>query len=91
MICVSTPFVYTCAESECIALASALGPASFNHRETIGMRWLYLLIGLGAMTVAFFVPQIWVLLLLIVVSLVFILLAAHAWYVERVGTQNHDL
>ena len=55
------------------------------------MRWLYLLIGLGAMTVAFFVPQIWVLLLFIVVSFVFILLAAHAWYVERIGTQNHDL
>ena len=55
------------------------------------MHWLYLLIGLGAMTIAFMVPQIWVLLSLIVVSLVFVLLAAHAWYVGRVGTQNHDL
>lgn len=55
------------------------------------MHWLYLLIGLGAMTVAFMVTQIWLLLILILVSLVFVLWAAHAWYVERVGMQNHDL
>lgn len=55
------------------------------------MHWLFLGIGLAAMVLAFWVPQTWSLILLLIISLVFILIWARGWYASRVGTRQDDI
>lgn len=54
------------------------------------MHWLFFLLALGAIAVAFAVSKVWILLLLLAGSVASILLWAHGWYLTRVGGTRDD-
>ncbi|KRG37730.1 hypothetical protein ARC20_02225 [Stenotrophomonas panacihumi] len=49
------------------------------------MHWLFLLLALGALILAFSTPHMWLLVLSLFAALAFMAAWARGWYVSRVG------
>lgn len=55
------------------------------------MHWLYLLLALGALVLAFTTSQTWLLVLCLLASLALMLKWIMAWYASRVGDGEPDV
>lgn len=55
------------------------------------MHWLFLLLALGAMVLAFTTPQMWLLVASLLAALVLVLLWVRGWYVARMGDVQRDV
>ena len=49
------------------------------------MHWLFLLLALGALILAFSTPHMWLLLACLVAALLLMLAWARGWYLSRIG------
>ncbi|HHW4679885.1 MAG TPA: hypothetical protein ACQGQX_00105, partial [Xylella taiwanensis] len=55
------------------------------------MHWLFLLMAIAAMCAAFFIPQLWLLLVTLLGALVLLLLWACAQYSREHRRRRHDI
>lgn len=55
------------------------------------MHWLFLLLALGALILAFSTPHMWLLVLALLAALALLLAWVRGWYVARIGDVQRDL
>ncbi|WP_372166745.1 hypothetical protein [Xanthomonas axonopodis] len=54
------------------------------------MHWLFLLMALGALVLAFSTPHVWLLVVSLLVALVLLLLWTRGWFASRMGDTQSD-
>ncbi|MBZ2683051.1 hypothetical protein IPS57_04605 [Xanthomonas perforans] len=54
------------------------------------MHWLFLLMALGALVLAFSTPHMWLLVVSLLVALVLLLLWTRGWFASRMGDTQRD-
>ncbi|PPV07671.1 hypothetical protein XBLMG947_1599 [Xanthomonas bromi] len=54
------------------------------------MHWLFLLMALGALVLAFSTPHVWLLVVSLLVALVLLLLWTRGWFASRMGDTQRD-
>ncbi|WP_115006470.1 hypothetical protein [Xanthomonas campestris] len=54
------------------------------------MHWLFLLIALGALVLAFSTPHVWLLVVSLLVALLLLLLWTRGWFAARMGDTQRD-
>ncbi|MBB4725682.1 hypothetical protein [Xanthomonas euvesicatoria] len=54
------------------------------------MHWLFLLMALGALVLAFSTPHVWLLVVSLLVALVLLLLWTRGWFASRIGDTQRD-
>ncbi|MCP3042588.1 hypothetical protein [Xanthomonas euvesicatoria] len=54
------------------------------------MHWLFLLMALGALVLAFSTPHVWLLVVSLLVALVLLLLWTRGWFASRMGDSQRD-
>ncbi|MCC4604781.1 hypothetical protein [Xanthomonas campestris] len=54
------------------------------------MHWLFLLMALGALVLAFSTPHVWLLVVALLVALVLLLLWTRGWFASRMGDTQRD-
>lgn len=55
------------------------------------MHWLFLLLALGALVLAFSTPHMWLLVLSLLAALVLLLAWVRGWYAARIGEVQRDV
>ncbi|MCC8469030.1 hypothetical protein [Xanthomonas phaseoli] len=54
------------------------------------MHWLFLLMALGALVLAFSTPHVWLLVVSLLVALLLLLLWTRGWFASRMGDTQRD-
>ncbi|MBV6885466.1 hypothetical protein [Xanthomonas euvesicatoria] len=54
------------------------------------MHWLFLLMALGALVLAFSTPHVWLLVVSLLVALALLLLWTRGWFASRMGDTQRD-
>lgn len=54
------------------------------------MHWLFLLMALGALVLAFITPHVWLLVASLLVALLLLLLWTRGWFASRMGDTQRD-
>ncbi|ATS23250.1 membrane protein [Xanthomonas phaseoli pv. phaseoli] len=54
------------------------------------MHWLFLLMSLGALVLAFSTPHVWLLVVSLLVALLLLLLWTRGWFASRMGDTQRD-
>ncbi len=54
------------------------------------MHWLFLLLALGALVLAFTTPHMWLLVLALLAALPLLLAWVRSWYVQHIGDLQHS-